>query len=281
MNRYTRHKWWLRYTLSFFIAIVLGTVSLNGSSGSGYQWLSSAQAAESDHSGDHSDGHGGSQGGHGGGHDTDHGDDHSSGHSPGPGGHGSRGTHRGGHGNEVDRGGGRAVEDRILRGQRPVWAQEGIPEVELGRLNVSRAPARVLNRAEAEALATYSEEMAAIYSLDAAQAAELLKTSFREISRYDSPVQNLALYKDVMTFGDTQLREIDTSLTPASQLDLAAIFLGSASDKTIPISENTVIALNRILGLNELSSEDRSTLATKAEVIREAILIGHGPTEDH
>jgi hypothetical protein len=67
----------------------------------------------------------------------------------------------------------------------------------------------------------------------------------------------------------------------ASQLDLAAIFLGSASDKTIPISEDTVIALNRILGLVELGSEDLSTLANKAETVRESILIGHGPTEDH
>ena len=124
--------------------------------------------------------------------------------------------------------------------------------MELGRLNVSRAPGRVLARAEGEALATYSEAMAALYNLDADQAAALLSTSFRDVSRYDSPLQNLALYKDVMTFGDTQLREIDPNLLPASQLDLAAIFLGSASDKTIPISEDTVTALNRILGLVEL-----------------------------
>lgn len=31
-------------------------------------------------------------------------------------------------------------DNRILGGGRPVWAREGIPEVELGRLNVSRAP---------------------------------------------------------------------------------------------------------------------------------------------
>jgi hypothetical protein len=162
-----------------------------------------------------------------------------------------------------------------------VWAKEGIPEVELGRLNVSRAPGRVLAHAEGEALATYSEAMSVLYSLDADEAAALLKNSFRDVSRYDSPLQNLALYKDVMIFGDSQLGQLDPNMVPASQLDLAAIFLGSASDKTLPISEDTVTALNRILGLVELDSEDRSALAIKAETVREAILIGHGPTDEH
>ena len=277
MSRYAGHNVWLRIPLSFLIALLLYTAGLNESS---IGWWSSAYAEESGHSsGGHSGGRGG--GGHGSDsghtdHGSDGGDDHGGGHAPGPKGYGSHGTHRGGHGNDVARGGGKAVENKILRGRRPVWAQEGIPEVELGRLNVSRAPGRVLAHAEGEALATYSEAMAVLYSLDADQAAALLSTSFRDVSRYDSPLQNLALYKDVMTFGDTQLREIDPNLLPVSQLDLAAIFLGSASDKTIPISEDSVTALNRILGLVELSPEDATVLATKAETVREAILIGHG-----
>lgn len=255
---------------SILIAVVLGTADMGGLEENGLNWWPSARAEESGHSGGHSGGRGG---GHDSGH-TDHGDDHGGGHNPGPKGNGSHGARRGGHGKDAARGGGKAIENKVLRGQRPVWAQEGIPEVELGRLNVSRAPGHVLARAEAEA-------MAALYSLDADQAAALLKANFSDISRYDSPLQNLALYKDVMTFGVTQLRDIDQGLEPASQLDLAAIFLGSASDKTIPISEDTVTALNRILDLVELSSEERSTLATKAETVREAILVGHGPTESH
>ena len=274
MNRHAWEKVWLPMMPSFLIAVVLATAGLEEN---GLNWWLSAHAEESGHSGGHSGGRGG---GHDSGH-TDHGDDHGGGHTPGPKGNGSHGDRRGGHGKDVARGGGKAIENKVLRGQRPVWAQEGIPEVELGRLNVSRAPGHVLARAEAEALANYSETMAALYSLDADQAAALLRTNFSDISRYDSPLQNLALYKDVMIFGVTQLRDIDQDLEPASQLDLAAIFLGSASDKTIPISEDTVTALNRILDLVELSSEERSTLATKAETVREAILIGHGPTENH
>ena len=280
MNRHFGCKVLFHNLPSFVMAIVLSTIGTSGSDDASFSWLSSAYANESGHSGGHRGGRGG---GHDSGHtdhDSDEGDDHStSDHSSGRKGYASRG---GGHSHDITRGGGgKAVESRIFSGRRPVCAQEGIPEVELGRLNVSRAPSRVLARAEDEALATYLGEMATLYNLSADAAASLLESNFRELSRYDSPLQNLALYKDLMIFGDTQLKEIDSSVVPASQLDLAAIFLGSASDKTIPISEDTVTAVNRILGLIELSSDDRNILAAKAETVRQAILIGHGPTEEH
>jgi hypothetical protein len=147
----------------------------------------------------------------------------------------------------------------------------------LGRLNVGRAPGHVLARAEQEALAHHNKDMVELYNLSAEQAAELLKTQFPEVERFDSPLQNLALYRDIMTFGVTQLPNVD----PASRLDLAAIFLGSASDKSVPISEETVSAVNTILGLVEMEAEERSTLAAKAEIVREAILSGHGDEPGH
>jgi hypothetical protein len=254
------------------IAVLFGAVGLFSDAGflpGGA--LSSAMAAEGEHSSGHSGGHagGGHSSGHSDGHDSGHDEDSHAGHTPGPKGYGS---HRGGHGHELDRGGGKAVENRIFRGRRPIWAQEGIPEVELGRLNVSRAPGHVLARAEAEALANYSARMSDLYNLPVDEAAQLLQAHFREVVRYDSPLQNLALYKDVMTFGGTQLPGVQ----PVSQIDLAAIFLGSASDKNIPVTEDTVIAVNRILGLVELSPDERASLAGKAEQVRNAILTGHG-----
>jgi hypothetical protein len=263
------------------LALLAATAGFGYSSATGFGWWSDASAAEPGHSGRHSGGH---SGGGGGGHDThgdDQGDDHGSDHTAGAKGPDSRGGRRGGANHDAARGGGKAVEDKVLTGRRPVWAREGIPEVELGRLNVSRAPGHVLGRAEGEALATYQQGMRALYSLDADQAAALLASSFSDLARYDSPLQNLALYKDVMTFGDTQLRSLDPALVPASQLDLAAIFLGSASDKTVPISEDTVTAVNRILGLVEMDPDERAVLASKAETVRQAILTGHGPVEDH
>jgi len=285
MNAETKHVAGPRLAALVVVSLLGATAGPDFHAGSGAGWWLGATAAESGHSGGHSDGHAGGRGGaRGGGHDEqggDHGDEHGDGHMPGPKGYGGQGSGRGGREHEVAGGGGKAVEDKVLRGRRPVWAREGIPEVELGRLNVARAPAHVLERAEGEALATYRQPMRVIYSLDAEQAAALLATSYRDVARYDSPVQNLALYRDVMTFGNTQLRNMDPSLRPASQLDLAAIFLGSASDKTIPISEDTVTAVNRILGLVEMDAEDRAVLAGKAETVRQAILVGHGPIDDH
>ena len=230
--------------------------------------LSAAMAAhsESDPSVGHSDG-GGHSGGHG--DDGDHGSGHG-GHSGGGNGHGSASGH--GHGHDTARSPSHSVENRIFRGGRPIWAQEGIPEVELGRLNVGRAPPFVLARAQNKALEEFTEAMAELYQLSAENAATLLINNYEELARIHSPVQNLALYKDVMTFDQTQLPNV----TPSSTYDLAAIFLGSASDKNIPVSTDSVIAINRILGLVELSPEDAAGLAAKAETVRSAILTGHG-----
>jgi hypothetical protein len=226
-------------------------------------------------SGGHGGGHsgGGSSGGHDSGHDHDTGDDDHGGRGSGGKGrnrYGRTGGH--GHSHDVARDVAYSVETRIFRGGRPVWAQEGIPEVELGRLNVGRAPAFVLARAEGKALEEYTDAMANLYNLSAEQAAALLESNYSNIARIDSPVQNLAMYRDVMVYGETQL----PGVAPASTVDLAAIFLGSASDKNIPVSEDTVIAINRILGLVEMSEQDIATLAGKAETVRASILVGHG-----
>lgn len=279
------------FALTLALAGLIGGAGLvTAPADSPWSPIPAAQAAEDGHSGGghsgggHSGGHsgGGHSGGHDGGidagHDHEDGDDsgHSSGHAGGRKGgkHGADSGRR--HGHDTARGGDHSVVTRIFGGGRPVWAREGIPEVELGRLNVGRAPDHVLERAEHEALAEYSEAMAALYGLSAEQAAALLQASYFDVARIDSPLQNLAMYKDVMTFGQSQLPGVDNT-----QLDLAAIFLGSASDKNIPVTEDTVIAINRILGLVELDDQDRATLAGKAETVRAAILIGHGETDTH
>lgn len=236
-----------------------------------------AQHDSGGHTGGHSGGRGGSAGGH---DDTTH--DHAEGDEGGSEGHGGRGYRgggRGGHGHSHDVAGdvSDSVENRVLRGRRPVWAQEGIPEVELGRLNVGRAPSFVLARAEDKALEEFTDVMSELYNLTAEQAASLIRENYEGVVRIHSPVQNLAMYRDVMIFGQTQL----PGVIPASTFDLAAIFLGSASDKNIPVTEDTIIAINRILGLVEMSEQDVATLAGKAESVRVAILAGHGETETH
>ncbi len=242
-------------------------------------------AAETGHSGGHSGGgHAGGPGTtHGGGHDlighdSDHGDAGSQGsrgmrRGKGAGRHASSDIHQGGHDS------GRRVENTIFRGGRPVWAREGILEVELGRLNMGRVPTLVLARALDEAALRYDPEtMSTFYGLDAESAATLLESDYANVVRLDSPQQNLALYRDVMMDFPQPLL---SGLQPASQLDLAAIYLGSAADKAIPITEESVIAINRILGLVPLEANDQAVLALKADTVRIGLATGHGPDSGH
>ncbi|MBB5689319.1 hypothetical protein FHS88_001444 [Roseomonas alkaliterrae] len=171
------------------------------------------------------------------------------------------------------------------RGGRPVWAGDGaIPVVELGRLNVARAPARVLEARYAELLANWATigvtsmtlggvtyTVAELYSLPAAQFAALLAAYYDQITRIDSPLENLGLLRTLYLNPSNML----PGVTPASTNDLAAIAIASASDKTIPVTNETVIALSTILGLNILAS-DVPTIAAAAELVRQAIVAGHG-----
>lgn len=231
-----------------------------------------AMAADSGHGGGHSGGHSQGRGKHsGGGHDvdshedSDHGSDHGGSGRRGQGGHGAAST------------GGQATESQVLRGRRPPWAGPDFPEVELGRLNVSRAPGRVLDHARLLAAEESPTDVASLYGLSAEAAAEKLATSFETVERFHSPLQNLALYRELMTFGRIEFFDFE----PASQLDLAAILLASAAERTKPISDDTVRALNIILGLVDLTPTETSLLASKAEAVRAGIDIGHGPEAEH
>lgn len=221
---------------------------------------------------------GGHSGGHsgGGGHDdgTHDDDGHSGGHSGGSGGHqGSGGQGAGqGYGAGQGHGAGAGAGQGSSGGGRPVWAGGGIPEVELGRLNVVRSPDRVLQRAYDEALASLTNEMAGFYNLSLDEAVMALSTEFGNLDYIDSPLQNLALFKDAL--------DGTSVLNSAPQINnstgtLMAVFLGVASDKTIPITPDTVTAVTTILG-SPMTGAAASALAADAEAIRVAVLAGHG-----
>lgn len=237
-----------------------------------------AQGAGKGGSGGHSGSDGHSDDGHDDGHDdggghTDTGDDaegHSGGAGKGKKG-GSAGKGQGGLGADSDGKGPRAGSSGGSQGGRPVWAKEGIPEVELGRLNVSRSPDRILAKAAAEELANLTPETVAFYSMSLDQMITALKTDFDNVSMIDSPVANLGLLRDVLD-GTSELTAKGVVNSPDV---LAAVFLGSASDKTISISPETAYAVSTILGF-ELSEAQSQALAKDAEDIRAAILEGHG-----
>lgn len=227
-------------------------------------------------------------------------DGHDDGHESGGGsGHGQGGQGGGGHDDgatgESDEGEvdpdkkgpyyGKPAEGE--HGGQPVWAgEEAIPEVELGRLNVARSPEHVIAQAYAEALKLldpeselYDPSVAAFYSLplgDITLAEPVpgtilyeLTNNFDNISFIDAPLQNLAFFQDALD-GSISLPGVTNSNDV-----LLAVFLGSASDKNVPITVDTVIAVTTILG-DPITGAEAQALADAAEAVREAILEGHG-----
>jgi len=87
----------------------------------------------------------------------------------------------------------------------------------------------------------------------------------------DSPLQSLALFQAYLE-GDSPLAS--SGVTNNVDTILAAL-LGVASDKTVTISTDTVIAVTTILGV-PMSAADAADLAANAEAIRIAVLAGHG-----
>ena len=174
-------------------------------------------------------------------------------------------------GEEGQGGGGSGQQGSGGESGRPVWAQEGIPEVELGRLNVARSPDHVLDRAYAEAVGSMTPEVLTFYSRDLEEMITELSLNWEQVDFIDSPLQNLALLREAL--GSES--KLTTEKVNLSNDTLMAVFLGTASDKNIPITTNTVLALTAILE-RPMSKEDAEALATNAERIRAAILAGHG-----
>lgn len=220
--------------------------------------------------GSHDDGH--EDGGH---EDDGHEDDgHEGGQGRGQGG-GSDGSEPGPRpepGNGSDGGARHRGGDGAVTGGRPPWAQEGIPEVELGRLNVARSPDRVFDRAYSEALATLTPEMIEFYSLDHDEMITELSLNWDDVSLIDSPLQNLALMEEALDGNSVLVTEMGVTNENDA---LLAVFLGTASDKTVPISTDTVVAVTTILG-TPITGREAEELAEDAEEIRIAILAGHG-----
>ncbi|AKJ67543.1 hypothetical protein PATSB16_12780 [Pandoraea thiooxydans] len=188
-------------------------------------------------------------------------------------------------------GGGGSKPAPGTQGGKPAWAQEGIPsDLELGRLNVARAPSHVLDRSLADALSSmqpafYNQVLAiadnASLTMDQKVAAlqTLVKSTFTDTSivMVDSPLQNLALYKDMLSTGQiVSASGTYDANTATRSLLLAAVFIGTASDKTLPVSTATVDAVNKIMSLTLPAGVSDADLGAAAEAVRAAIAEAHG-----
>jgi len=129
-------------------------------------------------------------------------------------------------------------------------------EVELGRMNVGRAPLRVLSVRYEEALKAINE--ADTVAIDVAGRLEL--TTDGVVKTIDAPLENLAIYIELLNTG-TLTGVIDTSKFTGELANLvdgqltvddfveAASFLAAASDKTGSITTDEVVYMNSILGI--------------------------------
>lgn len=186
-------------------------------------------------------------------------------------GHGGEGQGQGGPGEDSDGQGPQAGAGGD-QGGKPVWAQEGIPEVELGRLNVARSPDKVLDRAYNEALATMTDDMVAFYNLSTDDMIEQLTFNFDNVAYIDSPLQNLALLKDALD-GTSALA--DKGVTTDADT-LMAVFLAVASDKEGDGPTALVVeAVTTILG-TPITGDAAEALADESHDIWVAVVAGHG-----
>ena len=113
-------------------------------------------------------------------------------------------------------------------------------EVDLGRLSVARAPEKVLQHSLDEALSKLTAT-GAVVTLDAAGRLVVNGVAI------DSPLENLALYDAYMTGTLPSTLTLPTGFTPAS-------LLAAAADKTGDIKIDTVVYMNSILGINNLTT---------------------------
>ncbi len=140
-------------------------------------------------------------------------------------------------------------------------------EVDFSRMNVARAPAAVMDRQLADVVVNLAT--ADCITLD--PAGRLVYTS-QDIndsdgdgvtleyisSAVDSPLQNLAIYKEMILRGElgdpADPIELPQPFTGYGYLDTAAKGLGAASDKGGSINVDLVVYLNQILGLPDLET---------------------------
>ena len=136
-------------------------------------------------------------------------------------------------------------------------------EVELGRLNVGRAPKSVLENRADEVVTILSGATA--ISTDAA--GRLVLTVDGEDKTIDSPLENLAIYVSLLTTGSIPGLTaddlvgtnydflVDGQYTQAD-LDASTSFLAAATDKTGKFTSDEIAYIDAFLGINTTTTGD-------------------------
>ncbi|PCF90065.1 hypothetical protein CPA46_17220 [Sphingopyxis terrae subsp. ummariensis] len=128
-------------------------------------------------------------------------------------------------------------------------------EVEMGRLNVGRAPDQVLDNRAAEVVTLLNSATA--ITTDAA--GRLVVTSPDGTKTIDAPLENLALYVALMTTGTipgvtdlpgTEFDHLVDGVLTAEDMVTATSLMAGAADKAASLTPDAVAYMNAILGID-------------------------------
>lgn len=158
-------------------------------------------------------------------------------------------------------------------------------EIEFGRTNVSRSPERVFATQLEDLLVRLSTADCITRDAAGRMVTTTMVDGSPDSAAIDSPIQNLAIYKQLMLNGYLGTAESPLAL-PGNVLDIAAVGLGAASDKGGKITVDMVVYLNQILGLTDESVPTflpKKCLEVKDEVMGEIQMVrkcflDYGPT---
>ena len=120
-------------------------------------------------------------------------------------------------------------------------------EVDFGRAAVARSPANVIDKALTDAITKLTAE-GVVIGTDAA--GRITFTVDGVTSTIDSPLENLALYIDLMTgLASESTSDTETALGDLATLDTAASLMAGVADKTGDITLDYVVYQNVIAGV--------------------------------
>lgn len=152
-------------------------------------------------------------------------------------------------------------------------------EVELSRLNVARSPEKVTDRALDEAVAALN----AAEDVTTDAAGRLVVLIDGEWKTIDSPIENMALYLDLLDDGSIEgltnpvvtskfATLVDGKMT-TDDLNSAAVLLAATADKFTTLTLDAVMYVNNLLGVNDPANGEYIDL-TSVDYTRSTVYSG-------
>eukprot|EP00804_Cyclotella_cryptica_P029886 CCRYP_010805-RA/>CCRYP_010805-RA protein AED:0.20 eAED:0.20 QI:0/0.5/0.33/1/0.5/0.33/3/142/542 len=143
-------------------------------------------------------------------------------------------------------------------------------ETDFGRISSARAPADMFDKSYDEAIALLRQSVCQLYEEPSGRLGYFAELDgIPEEYTIDSPLSNLALYREVMTTG---VLDLASDLFPGSTpplTHLASTFFGAAFDKTGSINMDTVVYTNAIFDLPATTVLPTKCIDIRGEVMGE------------